>query len=278
MRRGIRIVAATAALAMLHCGDDSASTDVPLDETAGEVTDSGADADADFGVDVLDDTACDPLVCDEECRAAGYRRGECDGESCACSNVDPDAGVDGDGDVGGDVDGEADGEAAADGAGEDGTGEDAEADAEPEADTPVDEGPEADADAEAEAEAEADVGADDGAGVEDGGGTPTAVLTDEVWHAGGTPCDPASMAASAPAAGTIVVTLSNIPAADVTGTCSGHFAGVEQAGADLTVTIDRSGGGACFTSCWDFTVEITGVASGDFTVHFLAMTASVHVP
>lgn len=107
--------------------------------------------------------------------------------------------------------------------------------------------------------------------------TISASMVDEVWYQGDTSCTPASMKLAA-SKGKITVTLSQIPMAQVPGTCKGHSAAVIQTGATLQLSLNQTGGGACWTACWDFTVEITGLPPGSYTVSYLSFTDTIAVP
>ncbi|MBW2732984.1 MAG: hypothetical protein JRH20_11380 [Deltaproteobacteria bacterium] len=106
--------------------------------------------------------------------------------------------------------------------------------------------------------------------------TINAAITDEEWYQGGTTCEDASMKVTA-SKGTITVTLNQIPSSDVPGTCGGHTAAVTHTGTTLELSVDKTGSGACWTACWDFTVSLAPVAPGTYTVKYLSFSGTVTV-
>jgi len=117
--------------------------------------------------------------------------------------------------------------------------------------------------------------ADGGSG--DGGRTLPATMTDEMWHEGSTVCSTPSLLAESPVRGRVVVSLLQIPADDVRGTCIGHTAAATLAGSDISIVLDGPTGSACWTACWDFEVTVTGVPGGTYTVRFLGLSDDVSV-
>ena len=104
-----------------------------------------------------------------------------------------------------------------------------------------------------------------------------AAITNEVWYQGNTTCNAASMAVTA-SKGIIKVNLNQIPHSDVPGSCKGHSATVSRTGPALTLTLGKTGGGACWTACWDFAVRLAPVAPGTYTVKYLSFSKTVTVP
>jgi hypothetical protein len=118
-----------------------------------------------------------------------------------------------------------------------------------------------------------EAGEADGA-ADDAGGRPSASVTDETWYEGSVTCSAPGIAATSPAAGVVVVALSQIPADEIQGTCAGHWVANESemiAGPDILVLLDGPLGSTCWTACWDFEVTITGVPPGTYTVQLVGM-------
>lgn len=107
--------------------------------------------------------------------------------------------------------------------------------------------------------------------------SPKASLSGEKWYQGNVKCKSATIKLSA-ATGSITATLSQISATGVPGTCQGHKATVSASASTLKLDITKTGGGACWTACWDFVVQITGLTAGSYTVNYQKLSAKVTVP
>ena len=125
-----------------------------------------------------------------------------------------------------------------------------------------------------QAEADADAASEDGAT------GPAASVTDETWYEGSVSCSTPSIAATSPFVGVVVITLSQIPADEIQGTCTGHWVANESemiAGPDILIILDGPMGSTCRTACWDFEITITGVPPGTYSVSLVGMSLSATV-
>jgi hypothetical protein len=108
----------------------------------------------------------------------------------------------------------------------------------------------------------------------DGSGV-TCRLTKETWYSGSTTCTKKSITFTG-GKGQITVKLDQLPASELTGTCANHKASAALSGSTVTITF-TAGGGACWTSCWDLEVVISGVPAGSYSVKVLSYSGSVSV-
>jgi len=121
---------------------------------------------------------------------------------------------------------------------------------------------------------------DEGTGEDDGGARPSASMTDETWYEGSVSCATPSIAAVSPSMGVVVVTLLQIPADEIQGSCTGHWVANESemiAGPDILIILDGPMGSTCWTACWDFEITIRGVPPGSYTVSLVGMSLSAAV-
>jgi len=108
-------------------------------------------------------------------------------------------------------------------------------------------------------------------------GSLKATVTNETWYQGSKTCTEAGMTASGQA-GQVLAKLVQIPAASVPGTCIPHTATVSLVASDLALSLHGSLGSACWTACWDFDINVTGVSPGTYSVSYLSFKQSVVVP
>lgn len=155
-----------------------------------------------------------------------------------------------------------------------------ESDADVEADADLDVEADADRDAEADLDEDTDASTDSGRDGDRDHGTegplPTSLIS-ETWHRGSETCDSASLVAGSSTPGQIDVSLLQVPQDDVVGSCTGHVATSSLLDVEISIEIDRPGGGACWTACWDFEISISDVPPGSYTVRYGSLSDTVTV-
>ena len=106
-------------------------------------------------------------------------------------------------------------------------------------------------------------------------------VDEEVGHLGdGVPCGDPSFVASTPSPHTVQVAMRNVSVYDVPGPCSPHGARARVRGSTLLVDLTGDYSSTCWSVCWDFTLTVTDVPSGTYSVELGhgTLTTTVDVP